>query len=233
MKLFRLFFLLLTAAWLTGCASPQLPIALEDSIWSERDKTIGVAIVELPKPSVQLIGNQGLLDLAINTGLAAGLRSKVETWELASVEDIPQKLADELTQRGYKAKVLPALKLSDFKESGAKLGYAKQDFTPLRQQQQVDKLILVSLSVAGTLRSYYSIMPTSDPLSQVGGLTQVIDLEDNRLAFYQTFGSTRAADGEWDEGPDYPNLTNAFYQALDESEQRILAPFRPEMLSAQ
>jgi hypothetical protein len=231
-KLFRLFFLLLTAAWLTGCASPQLPIALEDTLWSERDKIIGVAVVELPKPTVQLTGNQGLLDVAINTGLAAGLRNKVETWELAGMETVPQQLADELSARGYKAKVLPPLKLSEFKESGAKLGYAKRDFTPLRQQH-VDKLILITLNVAGTQRSYYSIVPTSDPLTQVGGLTQIIDLTDNRLAFYQPFSAVRAADGEWDEGPDYPNLTNAFYQALDESEQSILAPFRAQTLSAQ
>ncbi|WP_138410081.1 hypothetical protein [Stutzerimonas nosocomialis] len=232
MRLFRLFVLLMAAAWLTGCASPQLPIALEETLWNERDKTIGVAIVELPKPSVQLVGNQGLLDLAINTGLAAGLRAKVETWELASFETIPQQLVDDLTQRGYQAKALPPVKLENFKESSAKLGYAKRDFTPLREQQQVDKLILVSMTVAGTMRSYYSIVPTSEPMSQVSGLTQVIDLADNRLAFYQAFAATRAADGEWDEGPDYPNLTNAFYQALDESEQRVLAPFRPEMLSA-
>jgi len=231
-KLFRLFILILTAAWLTGCASPQLPIALEDTLWSERDKTIGVAIVELPKPTVQLTGNQGLLDLAINTGLAAGLRSKVETWELAGMETVPQQLVDDLNSRGYKAKVLSPIKLSDFKESGAKLGYAKHDFTPLRQQQ-VDKLILISLHVAGTQRSYYSVIPTSDPLTQVGGLTQVIDLTDNRLAFFQPFASIRAADGEWDEGPDYPNLTNAFYQVLDESEQSILAPFRAQTLSTQ
>jgi hypothetical protein len=231
-KLIRLSFLLLAAAWLTGCASPQLPIALEDTLWSERDKTIGVAVVELPKPTVQLTGNQGLLDLAINTGLAAGLRSKVETWELAGMETVPQQLVDELNTRGYKAKALAPIKLSDFKESGTKLGYAKHDFTPLRQQQ-VDKLILITLNVAGTQRSYYSIVPTSDPLTQLGGLTQIIDLTDNRLAFYQTFASVRAADGEWDEGPDYPNLTNAFYQALDESEQSILAPFRAQTLSAQ
>nr|WP_272888468.1 hypothetical protein [Stutzerimonas stutzeri] len=228
----RPLFLLLTAAWLTGCASPQLPIALEDTLWSERDKTIGVAIVELPKPTAQLTGNQGLLDLAINTGLAAGLRSKVETWELVGMETVPQQLVDELSTRGYKAKVLSPIKLSEFKENSAKLGYAKYDFTPLRQQQ-LDKLILITLHVAGTQRSYYSVIPTSDPLTQVGGLTQVIDLTDNRLAFYQSFASVRAADGEWDEGPDYPNLTNAFYQALDESEQSILAPFRAQTLSAQ
>ncbi|MCQ4278881.1 hypothetical protein NA643_07285 [Pseudomonas stutzeri] len=232
MKLLRPLFLLLTAAWLTGCASPQLPIALEDTLWSERDKTIGVAIVELPKPTAQLTGNQGLLDLAINTGLAAGLRSKVETWELVGMETVPQQLVDELSTRGYKAKVLSPIKLSEFKENSAKLGYAKYDFTPLRQQQ-LDKLILITLHVAGTQRSYYSVIPTSDPLTQVGGLTQVIDLTDNRLAFYQSFASVRAADGEWDEGPDYPNLTNAFYQALDESEQSILAPFRAQTLSAQ
>jgi len=231
-KLIRLIFLFLATAWLTGCASPQLPIALEDTMWSERDKTIGVAVVELPKPSVQLTGNQGLLDLAINTGLASGLRSKVETWELASMESVPQHLVDELNARGYKAKTLPPIKLADFKESGAKLGYAKHDFTPLRQQQ-VDKLILITLYVAGTQRSYYSVIPTSDPLTQVGGMTQVIDLTDNRLAFYEPFATVRAADGEWDEGPEYPNLTNAFYQALDESEQNILAPFRAQMLTAQ
>lgn len=233
MKALRTSFLLIATIWLTGCASTQLPVALDESLWSERDQTIGVAIVELPKPSVQLTGNQGLLDLAVNTGLASGLRAKVQTWDLSSFQTVSQQLVDELSKHGYKAKVLQPIKLSDYSENKTQLGYAKRDFSPIKQQHKVDKLILISLHVAGTTRSYYSVIPTSDPLSQAGGLTQVINLDDSRLLYYQPFAAVRAAEGDWDEGPEYPNLSNAFYQSLDETEQLILAPFRAPLISAQ
>jgi hypothetical protein len=226
--------LLALAAWLTGCASVQQPVVLDESLWSERDETIGVAILETPEPSVEMIGNQGLLDVAINTSLAAGLRSKVKTWDLSSFEAVPQQVVDELNKRGYQAKLLEQpIKLSQLRETKAKPGYATRDYSALKQQQQIDKLIVFSLQVAGTVRSYYAMVPTSDPISQVGALSQVIDLDDNRLLYHQPFAQNRAADGEWDEGPDYPNLTNAFYQVLDSTEQQLIAPFRSPLLSAQ
>jgi hypothetical protein len=35
----------------------------------------------------------------------------------------------------------------------------------------------------------------------------------------------KAADGKWDEPDRFPGLTNAYYQALESSRDRLLQPF--------
>ena len=69
-----------------------------------------------------------------------------------------------------------------------------------------------------------SIVPTSVPMAQVFGQGMVVDLADNKLLWFKPFAVVQAAQGEWDE-PDYPNLTNAFYQAMDSSRQQMITPF--------
>ncbi len=236
MKYLRLHLVLLAlAAVLGGCASKaQQPLELDNALWNERDEVIGVAYVEPPKPYVSMIGNQGLLDIAFNNSMAAGLKRKVDTWDVTSFREVPKQIAEELSSRGYDARAIEQpLQPAQLPRHKAGLGYASQDYRALKQQHQVDKLILVSLSHAGTVRSYYSMVPTSDPVTQIAGLAQVIDLDDNRLLHYKPIALTRAADGEWDEGPEFPNLTNAFYQLLDNTEQQMISPFRTPLISAQ
>lgn len=226
---------ILPLLWLTGCASVQQPLPLEETFWSEKQEVIGVAIAELPKPGSVLGGQQGLLDLAINTGVTSGMRAKVETWDITSLHGTPEKVVAQLQVLGYQAKPLAQpLTLADLPEiKGTKLGYSKINFSPLKEQEGIDKLVLFTVSAAGTYRTYYSIVPTSDPIAQVGATVQVIDLDDNRLLFHKPLAITRAADGDWDESPDYPNLSNAFYQALDEIQQQFISPFQAPLISAQ
>lgn len=221
-------------SWLGGCTAVQQPVPMDDALWSEKQEVIGIALVDVPKPAVVLAGQQGLLDYAVNSGLAAALRSKVETWEVSSFSEVPKQVAEEISARGYKTKLLEApIALAELQETKSKLGYAKRDFTPLKQEHQIDKLVVIALVNAGTFRTYYGMIPTSKPVAQINTLTQVIDLDDNRLLYYQPNTQNRSAEGDWDEKPEYPNLTNAFYQALDATEQDVIAPFRAPLLSAQ
>ena len=225
---------LLCLALLTGCATPQPPVPMDQAFWNEKQERIGVAYTQLPAPTVALTGQQGLLDYAVNSGMAAGLRAKVETWDASSLREIPQQVSAILQDKGYSVVKLDepidveALK----KVSSEKTGFTARDFQPLKAQKQIDKLVLFSFASLGTTRSYYSVAPTSVPVAQVVVTTFVIDLDDNRMLYYQPKVFSRAADGEWDEAPEFPNLTNAFYQALDSTQQDLLGVFRNQQLSA-
>ncbi|CAD5108595.1 hypothetical protein [Zestomonas carbonaria] len=218
---------------LTGCATPQPPVPLDQAFWTEKQDRIGVAYNDIPKPTVAMVGQQGLLDIAINQGLASGLRSKVETWDAQALERIPVEITGTLKEQGYQAVQLPKpLHLEALGEAKEKkLGYFAVDASPLKQRYQVDKLVLLSFSNAGTERSYYGMIPTSDPVSRIVVSTYVVDLDDNRLLYYKPIVVSRTAEGEWDESPEFPNLTNAFYQALDATHQELVAPFRNQQLS--
>lgn len=217
--------LALTMAGLTGCATPQPPVGMAAEVWQERNEVIGIALTELPKPDTVLAGNQGLLDLAVNASMAASLTEKVRTWDVSALKSSPQDIQQALEQQGYKTKVLDHLDITGLKELSAKEGYAELDYRPLKSKEGIDKLVLILPVVAGTYRTYYGMMPTSEPVAQVAVNSFVIDLDDNRLLHYQPLVNQRSAAGEWDESPDYPALTNAFYQALDISQESLLVPF--------
>ncbi|GFM52845.1 hypothetical protein PSCICL_50350 [Pseudomonas cichorii] len=216
---------LLACLTLTGCAHNQPPVPLTQEFWDAKEPTIGVAITVVPEPVMVLTGNQGLLDLAINTSVNSKLSGNVEKWQVKDLNTLPDAIVAKLQAKGYKAKRIDApVDLKTYKELSFREGYAIRDLTPIKAAHGVDRLLLVNILGTGATRSYYSIVPTSVPMAQVGGQGMIVDLTDNKLLWFKPFAAVQAAQGEWDE-PTYTNLTNAFYQAMDTSRQQMITPF--------
>ncbi|QQZ40951.1 hypothetical protein IF690_23520 [Pseudomonas sp. SK3(2021)] len=216
---------LLACLALTGCANVQQPIALDQQFWGAKEPTIGVAITVLPAPELMLTGSQGLLDVAINKGVNSKLSDNVKTWEVRDLDTLPDVIVAKLQAKGYKAKrIIDQIDLKNYKNISFREGYMTKDMTPMKAMYGVDRLLLVNVFVTGATRSYYSLVPTSVPMAQVGGQGMVVDLADNKLLWFQPFAAVQAAQGEWDE-PNYANLSNAFYQAIDSSRQQMITPF--------
>jgi hypothetical protein len=216
---------LLACLTLTGCANVQPPVPLDQQFWDAKEPTIGVAISELPPPVLALTGNQGILDYAINAGVNSKLSDNVRTWQVRDFDTLPDVIVAKLQAKGYKAKRIDEkVDLKTYKETKFREGYTIKDLTPMKTKYGVDRLLLVYVTATGATRSYYSIVPTSVPMAQVGGQGMVVDLADNKLLWFQPFVAVQAAQGEWDE-PTYTNLSNAFYQAVDNSRQQMITPF--------
>ena len=216
---------LLACLTLTGCANVQPPVPLDQQFWDAKEPTIGVAISVLPPPVLALTGNQGLLDYAINSGVNSKLSDNVKTWQVRDLDTLPDAIVAKLQAKGYKAKRIDEkVDLAAYKETNFREGYTVKDLTPIKAKYGVDRLLLVYVTATGATRSYYSIVPTSVPMAQVGGQGMVVDLSDNKLLWFQPFVAVQAAQGEWDE-PTYTNLSNAFYQAMDNSRQQMITPF--------
>ena len=218
--------LLFICAGLIGCASTvQKPIELDSQFWGDKNQTIGVAMTTLPPSELALVGNQGLLDLAINKGINSKLSTQISTWKLHDTATIPEEIVAKLLAKGYKAKrVDEVIDLTQYKETKFREGFFSRDLTPLQAKFGVDRLLLISYTASGAFRVYYSVVPTSVPTPQVGGVGAVIDLRDNHLLWYKPFAVVQPAQGEWDQ-PNYSNLSNAFYQAVDSSRQLVIVPF--------
>ncbi|MDR6916249.1 hypothetical protein J2X66_003118 [Pseudomonas sp. 3296] len=216
---------LLACLTLTGCAHVQPPVPLDHQFWDAKEPTIGVAITVLPAPVLALTGNQGLIDYAINRGVNSKLSDNVEHWQTRDLNTLPDVIVAKLQAKGYKAKRIDEpLDLQKFKENSFREGYTARDLTPIKTTHGVDRLLLVNVFATGATRSYYSVVPTSAPMAQVTGQGMVVDLADNKLLWFQPFATVQAAQGEWDE-PNYANLSNAFYQAMDTSRQQMITPF--------
>jgi len=211
---------------LIGCASTiQKPIELDQQFWGDKNQTIGVAMTALPPSQLALVGNQGLLDLAINKGVNSKLSTQVDAWKLNDAATIPDEIVAKLLAKGYKAqKVNEVIDLKSYKEIAFHDGFFRRDLTPLQAKFGVDRLLLISYTSSGAFRSYYSVIPTSVPTPQVAGIGAVVDLHDNHLLWYKPFAVSQPAQGEWDQ-PNYANLSNAFYQAVDSSRQLVITPF--------
>ncbi|WP_207262358.1 hypothetical protein [Pseudomonas sp. GW101-3H06] len=216
---------LLACLTLTGCAHVQPPVPLDKQFWDAREPTIGVAITVVPPPVLALTGNQGLLDYAINKGVNSKLSDNVEQWQVRDLTTLPDVIVAKLQAKGYKVKRIDEpVDLKVYKETSFREGYMTRDLTPVKATHGVDRLLLVNVYATGATRSYYGFVPTSVPMAQVGGQGMVVDLADNKLLWFKPFVVTQAAQGEWDE-PTYTNLSNAFYQAVDNSRQQMITPF--------
>lgn len=216
---------LLACLTLTGCANVQQPVPLDPQFWASKEPVIGVAITVLPEPQLVLTGNQGVLDGAINRGMNSKLSDNIKTWEVRDLDSLPDVLVTKLQAKGYKAKrILDQIELKNYKSIKFREGYMTKDMSPMKAMYGVDRLLLVYIYTTGATRSYYSVVPTSVPMAQVGGQGMVVDLADNKLLWFQPFAAVQAAQGEWDE-PDYANLSNAFYQAVDSSRQQVITSF--------
>ncbi|MDE1169149.1 MAG: hypothetical protein PW845_28135 [Pseudomonas sp.] len=213
-------------AVLTGCANTtQKPIDLDAQFWSDKSQSIGVAMTNLPESQLALVGNQGLLDLAINKGINSKLSTQVSTWKLKDTATIPDEIVAKLKAKGYTAKRIDEIiDVTQYKEIKFREGFYRRDLTPLQAKYGVDRLLLISYTASGAFRSYYSVVPTSVPTPQVGGVGAVVDLHDNHLLWWKPFVVVQPAQGEWDQ-PNYSNLANAYYQAVDSSRQMVITPF--------
>lgn len=220
--------LVAAALLLTGCASRQALVPFNDgALASATPSRIGVAMTALPKPDTFFPGANCLLCLASASLANRSLTQHAQTLSSDELAKIKQNLANALTRKGAQAKVIEAPldpgELPDAKQSGTNV--AKKDFSALRAAQNIDKLLVVQVAMVGYVRPYASYFPTSEPKGFVNALGYLVDLRTNTYEWFQPLEITRASDGPWDEAPTFPGLTNAYYQALEASNDELLKPF--------
>lgn len=211
----------------TGCAHVQPPVELDQQFWNDKQPVIGVAMTPVPPSQLMLTGQQGLLDIAINKSVNSDLSEHVSSWDMSDLTTLPDAIIARLQAKGYKTKRIDErIDLGKYKETKFKEGYMERDITALKATYGIDRLLLVAIDSAGAARSYHSVVPTSAPIAVVSGRAILVDVPDSRLLWFKRFEVTQPAQGEWDQ-PNYVNLSNAFYQAVDDSRQVFLTPFTP------
>jgi hypothetical protein len=57
------------------------------------------------------------------------------------------------------------------------------------------------------------------------GSASMVDLSTHALEWYLPLDVSRAADGNWDEPPKFPGLSNAYYQVLETGMDMVRKPF--------
>jgi hypothetical protein len=219
---------LVLVALLAGCASPpQPPVGLAGDYFSTRTSRIGVAVSEIPKPDTVFPGADCLLCLAAASIANNAMTGAVQTWSTNDLKSLKAELVAMLAARGQTAVPLDDnLKLADLPDrQGAEPGFARKDFSALAKRAQVDRLLVVDLRALGAWRNYAAYVPTGAPRAVFKAEAYLLDTSNHKLDWYQTFDIARIAEGNWDEPPKFPGLTNAYFQVLEEGKDAIKKPF--------
>ena len=211
---------------LIGCASPQSQVVLNNDIIRNTDNRIGVAMDASPEAGLSLPGATCLLCLAVAVGVNSDLNAYAKTLSTDDLDDLKSSVGHALERQGRNIVVieddLAIDKLAKTRSLGE--GFSKTDFSGFANKYQIDHMIVIDIDFIGLTRPYSSYIPTGQPQAAVRGRVSMVNLETNKYNWYLPISLYLSADGEWDEPTEFPNLTNAYYQVLENLRDMILAP---------
>ncbi len=228
MNLRILLVLLATIVFVSGCATTsRTPIVLNEGFWQQEEKKVGVVMTTIPELNVYLPGANCLLCIAAAEAANSKLSAHVAR---LSIEDLPKMkelLANQLIEKGVHVSVIKQpLELSELpKYKYSAENAAKKDFTGFNKTNKITHLLVIDLTMLGMHRTYSSYIPTRDPKGVFAGSTYLVNLDTNTYESYTPIKVFKSVDDNWKEPPNYPGLTNAFYQALETGKATILSAF--------
>ena len=222
-------FIITATLILAGCAgSPQKNVALSSDFYSIKDKVVGVYFEEIPNPDTHLIGAGCLLCYAAASVANSSLTSHIETLNTDELDILDEHIVQLITDKGIEVNHITSPidfeRLKSF--SSNEENFAKDDFRSLKESLGVDELIVIDLDMVGAYRSYNNYIPTSDPLAAIVGKVYTVDLHTNKYTSYGKIDEKVSAQGDWDEPPSFPGITNAYYQAIEATKDTVIAFFK-------
>lgn len=228
MKAFLALVLTSASLLLGGCAgTPQKPVDFDRGTVVSPSARIGVIMTGLPKVDTHFPGAGCLLCAAAAAVANNSLTNHTQTLSDDDLATLKNEVAERLRSKGGNITVINEnLDLDHLgSSSGNGPNIAKKDFSPLKDKYKVDKLLVINITSVGIVRPYSAYIPTSDPKAEIEGTGYVVNLSTNTYEWYMPVSVSKSADGKWDESPDYPGLTNAYFQALESGKDQFLQPF--------
>ncbi|QFT57001.1 hypothetical protein [Microbulbifer sp. THAF38] len=230
--MFRVFSLfVLGVVFLSGCAgAPQLPVEPDQRFWQQQEKRVGIIISSAPTPDVYLPGASCLLCLAAAEVANSSLSKHTESLSIDDVMVIAVDVNELLQSKDIEVIEIPQeLNLRRLpKHKSEAPNSTKRDFSHFAAQYNISHLLVLDFNAVGMLRTYSSYIPTSEPKGYFEALGYLVDLSDNTYEWYRPVKVLKAAANEWDESPNFPALTNAYYQAIAEGKEILISSFGTE-----
>lgn len=228
MQGFKLLSVFLALSLLAGCASTPIPEKeFGQSFYEQKPQKVGIYVDYPKKVTTYHPGANCLLCIAAAATANASVTSHMETLSPEDFAEVSDVIAVKLREKGMTPVVIEDeelfTKMKKIKSKDPSI--ATHDFRPIKQKHGVDALVVVNITALGSERTYSAYVPTGAPQGYVKGLAYAIDLDTNAYEMYQPLTERVAVKGEWKEGPSYPGLTNAYYQAVETVKDRIKSLF--------
>lgn len=225
---FKFLSVFLAFSLLAGCASTPTPAKeFGQSFYEQKPQKVGIYVNYPKKVTTYHPGANCLLCMAAAAAANTSVTSHMETLSPDDFAEVSDIIATKLREKGMTPVVINDdelfKKMKKVKSKDPSI--AKLDHRPIKQKHDVDALVVVNISALGSERTYSAYVPTGAPQGYVDGLAYAIDLDTNAYEMYQPLTERVAVKGEWKEGPSYPGLTNAYYQAVEKVKDRIKGLF--------
>lgn len=206
-----------------GCATSQKSVALaKGTIGPDRGR-VGVVMTKVPKPDTQFPGAACLLCYAAASVANQSLTNYAGTLSTADLTVVQDDIAARLRARNAEVVIIATPldldTLPTFRGTGT--NQPNKDFSDLRRQYRIDRLVVIRIAAIGFSRNYASYIPTSDPSGFIDGAGSMVDLATNSYEWYMPFHIVKGSEGPWDEPPKFPNLTNAYFQVIEMGKDRF------------
>jgi len=155
------------------------------------------------------------------------LRAHVGKLPLEDLPKLKQMLAEKLARRGIKVKVIDEpLKIGDIPKVSTEDDLrAKRDFTVFAKRNEVDRVLVLDLRQIGVERNYQVYVPVAPPRAVVRGEAYLVNTSNGQYEWFHKIDVVRTPSGEWSEPPQFPGLTNAYFEALEVAKDELLKPF--------
>lgn len=213
---------------LTGCAAPKISFVDLPSDYFASDKgTIGVVTTALPTPDTYFPGASCLLCLATASVANNAMTNAVRQWPADDLKNLKEEVTALLRAQGQTViPIAEPLKVVDLPTRNAPQdGFALKDFSAIKAPAKLDRLLVIDYRTLGAVRNYSSYVPTGAPRATVEVHAYIVDLSTHKYDHYNMVHEENTVNGEWDEAPKFPGLTNAYFAAIEESKDRVKKPF--------
>ncbi len=214
MKKIITLFLLIT---LVGCGTtPQPTVELQANHFTNKEKKIGFYFQRGDKATTHIFGASCLLCYGVASSLTSSLDKHLATLPVSDIDSLKTLIQDEFKERSDYVTTLDDPKLLDkLPKFKGELGFAKQDFRGLKDKFDIDVLVVANFDSFGAYRSFSSYVPNGDPQGYLKGVVYTIDLNTNQYLQYRLVDEKVQPEGLWDEPDDFPGVTTAYYQAIE------------------
>lgn len=224
MKILKALFSLALISLTVACTTtPQQPVLFSPEVASE-NVSITVTMTELPDPNMDYPGAGCLLCLGVAAAANSDLSKYTKTLPIDDLAVIGEQVTSALEAKGYEVNLASEpLVIKELRKPANKdMNMASKDYTVLQKELGTSHLLVIKLDSIGMSRNYSSYIPTSLPYINITGAAYLVNLETNLYDWYLPIIQREFSEGEWNEKPDYPSLSNAYFGAIERVRESIL-----------
>lgn len=200
----KLFSAILSIFILASCANiPQREnFKIDQAIFKSKPKIVIVSMNECLKADYKKVGQQGLLDLAINNAFASDAQEGLDKIDALPIVEKSYFENFKLTFNNMGAKTTieksPILEKDFVKIDPTLINLSPYDFSSLSKKYKADYALVMSVEGFGLVRSYYGFIPTSAPHAYANLHIYLVNLKDNTLVgYYRVAEKNQRSAGGW------------------------------------